>query len=66
MTIEEFYNKKQNIENTHPAPEGLSDEQRLRFYSKIIQKWINELENITDVKIAQDEERKLNEKLFSY
>ncbi|MBP7174367.1 MAG: hypothetical protein KBA33_09935 [Cloacibacterium sp.] len=62
MTIEDFRNKRQNIEKTHPAPEGLSVNERLRFYSKIIQKWIDELENISDVKIAQKEERNLNTK----
>ena len=59
MTLEEFRHKRRNIEKTHPAPETMSEEQRIRFYSKIAQRWIDDLDNLADVKKAQEEEREL-------
>ncbi len=59
MTLKEFRTKRKNIATSHPAPEGLGEKERIRFWSKIAQGWIDELENISDVKTAQKEERDL-------
>lgn len=59
MKLEEFLAKRKNIATTHPAPKGFSEKERIRFWSKIAQSWIDELDNIDDVKTAQKEERDL-------
>ncbi|HLT52628.1 MAG TPA: hypothetical protein VKZ97_01985 [Flavobacteriaceae bacterium] len=64
MTLAEFRYKRKNIEETHPAPEGLNSAQKVRYYAKIAFEWIEQL-NLTDGKVARQEERALTEQALS-
>lgn len=64
MTLQEFRKKRRNIEKTNPAPNNMSESQKIRFYSKIAFEWIEQL-NEKDLSLAISEERELTQTLLS-
>lgn len=65
MTLSEFRDKRKNINRTHTAPKGLSASEKVRYHSKIAFGWIGDLNDVSDIKTASQEERELTAKALA-
>jgi len=64
MTLDEYYNKKKHIEETHPCPEGLGLWEQIDYFRNIIVGWQSEL-SPEDYKTVQEAERRWQDKMQS-